>query len=104
MTLKVVLRMQAVEDEDAIFTYLQMQSPRTAARFQNAYQAALRAIVKNPLDGHRFPGEPEGLRYRRPVGFMSYFVIYREHSTAVEVLRILHGAMDFGAALGVTET
>ena len=104
MTFKVVLRMQAVEDEDAIFTYLQKQSPRTAARFQEAYQDALRAILKNPLDGHRFPGEREGLRYRRPDGFKNYFVIYRVHSMGVEVLRVLHGARDFDSALGLLDT
>ena len=104
MSLKVVLRMQAVEDEDAIFTYLQKQSPRAAARFQEAYQDALRAILKNPLDGHHFPGEREGLRYLRPAGFKNYFVIYRMHFTAVEVLRILHGARDFEAALGLLDS
>ena len=102
MTWKVVLRMQAVEDEDAIFHYLQQQSPRTAARFNTAYQAALRAIVADPLAGMRLAiPEIEGeLRYRRPDGFPNYLVIYRIHLTAVEILRVLHGAMDLPRALG----
>jgi plasmid stabilization system protein ParE len=40
------------------------------------------------------------LRVWRVSGFPNHLVFYIEHSAAIEVVRILHGAMDIESELG----
>ena len=85
------------------FEYLaERASIDTANRFIDAAHEAFGNLAKNPGLGATFPARSPkltGLRVSRVSGFENYLIFYREHSTGVEIVRVLHGARDIRRVL-----
>jgi toxin ParE1/3/4 len=87
--LRVLRTPQAQRDYDDIVEYLDEHSPAAADRFATAVASQCRLLSRFPQLGRvrdeLYPG-------MRSVVVGKYLISYRITSTAVEILRILHGA------------
>jgi toxin ParE1/3/4 len=92
--LRVLRTPQAQRDYDDIVEYLDNHSPAAADRFATAVAGQCRLLSRFPRLGRArnelYPG-------MRSVVVGKYLIFYRITSTAVEVLRILHGARNLPA-------
>lgn len=81
----------AQDDALSIWAYIAADSPRSADRLIDKIDAALNVISQYPGVGRDRADIRPGMR-THVVG--AYVILYRELETAVEVVRILHGARD----------
>ena len=68
-------------------------------------ESTLKDLSDSPGSGSPFESDqPElaHLRFRRVKGFPNHLVFYVEHTNAIEVVRILHGARDLDTELRKT--
>src|SRR5271165_768014 len=79
----------ALADRDAIFDYIEGDSPQAAITVDDRIRTEIESLARFPQRGR--PGRIEGTRelviLRTP-----YIVCYRITGNAVRILRILHGA------------
>jgi toxin ParE1/3/4 len=102
VAVKVLRRIKAARDAEAIADFIGEQSLDAAVRFLLQTEATLEYLAEFPGMGGRFVSDiPElaELRVWRVKGFPNHLIFYREHPGAIEVVRILHGAMDLEAEL-----
>ena len=93
---RVIQSNEALADLDAIYDYIgiEKQSPRAADRFMDELQEKLEAYARQPEMGESRPELDESLRsftFKK-----NYVVIYRPVDEGIDVLRVLHGARDYG--------
>jgi toxin ParE1/3/4 len=96
------VRPLADSEVDAYADRIAQDSLDAAFRFLDAVQAAFDRIGESPGIGSlRYAHLPnlDGLRMWPIPKFEHYLVFYMEHPTYVDVLRVLHGAMDLPTAL-----
>ena len=79
----------AMADIRVIKDYIAQDSPDAARNWQVAINEKCRRLGDTPGIGVARPEVIPGIR-SFPVG--SYLIIYRESASAVEIIRILHGA------------
>ncbi len=91
----VVYLAQARLDLKAIFHYIAQENPDAAAQVLRMIDAKAHALVEMPHMGQSAEELTTGLR-RFPAG--SFVIFYRESSSGIEVVRVLHGARDIEAA------
>jgi len=75
-------------------------APDAAERFVVALEDTLKLLAKNPeLGARREFARPElsGMRSFPVKSFEKHLVFYRPINAGIEVLRVMHGARDFGA-------
>jgi toxin ParE1/3/4 len=99
---RILRRIRAAEDAESIAGYIAKQSPEAAVRFLLQAEATLEFLAEFPSLGERFPIDiPElaDLRVSRVKGFPNHLIFYNDHPAAIEVVRILHGAMDIETEL-----
>jgi toxin ParE1/3/4 len=99
---KVLRRIKAARDAEAITDFIGKQSLDAALRFLLQAEATLEYLAEFPSIGGRFVSDiPElaELRVCRVKGFPNHLIFYLENPNAIEVVRILHGAMDLEAEL-----
>jgi toxin ParE1/3/4 len=86
---RIVWSLFAIEDREAIFSYIEADSPRAAARVDDAIEAQIELLAATPEIGRvgRVAGTRELVIQRTP-----YIVAYRIEAAVVRVLRVLHGA------------
>lgn len=79
----------ALTDRDAIFSYIEADSPRAAIRIDEAIEAAARQLIAFPDSGRsgRVSGTRELIIPRTP-----YILSYAVTVDTVRILRVLHGA------------
>ena len=103
MKLRLVIHTEASEDIDKYAWYLGERSLDAADRFQDCVLETARWLVAYPGAGHRLSlRRNEGLRVIAVRDFPNHLVIYREHSGALELVRVVHGARDLPAVLAPT--
>ncbi|MBN9548396.1 MAG: type II toxin-antitoxin system RelE/ParE family toxin [Alphaproteobacteria bacterium] len=90
---RLVFAKRAVTDLEAIADYIAADSPARATIFVQELRGACGELCTMPeryplVEGH----QSSGIR-RRVYG--SYLIFFRVGSHAVEILHILHGAMDY---------
>lgn len=103
MSRRVVRLPRARRDLVETAAWLGERNPDAALRFLAAVEATLAAVADAPgIGAARQYEDPRlaGLRMLRVRGFARYLVFYREAPGAIELVRVLHGARDIGAALG----
>ena len=90
----------AFSDLRSIHAYVRRDSDERAERLIGTLRAAVRLIAERPMIGRSREEIAVGLR-----SFVSssYVIYYRVAAGRVEIVRVLHGAMDAGAALGSGE-
>lgn len=91
--MNVVLTEQAVSDLIAIGRHIQQDNPARAVTFVAELEDRCERLGMTPLAFPLIPGrEHAGIR-RRVHG--NYLIFYRVRTDAVEILHVLHGAMDY---------
>jgi addiction module RelE/StbE family toxin len=79
----------ALSDRDAIFTYVEAESPHAAISIDERIAAAARRLIEFPESGR--PGRVPGTRELVIPG-TPYVAAYTVTKTNVRILRVLHGA------------
>ncbi len=100
--MRILRRLKAAQDAEDIADYIASDSLETAIRFLENTESTLRDLAISPGMGSSFDSdhaELASLRDRRVKGFPNHVIFYFEHATAIEVVRILHGARDLDSVL-----
>lgn len=87
--MKIVWSLFAITDREAIFNYIEADSPRAAARIDDLIEAQVDALTAFPETGR--PGRVAGTR-ELVVQQTPYIVVYQVENDMVKAFRVLHGA------------
>jgi addiction module RelE/StbE family toxin len=79
-------------DRNAIFDYIEGDSPRAAASIDDRIEACVKGLAQFPEMGR--PGRLEGTR-ELVISRTPYIAAYRIIGDAVRILRVLHGAQQW---------
>jgi toxin ParE1/3/4 len=79
----------AIEDRDAIFDYIEEDSPHAAVVVDERIRVQVRQLLQFPETGR--PGRVEGTR-ELVISRTPYIAAYRIAGDTVRILRVLHGA------------
>jgi toxin ParE1/3/4 len=82
----------AMNDREAIFDYLEADSPRAAILIDDRIEAQVELLIDTPEIGR--PGRIEGAR-ELVVPRTPYIAAYRIERETVTILRVLHGAQEW---------
>ncbi len=88
---------EATRDIREIWAYLAQDSTKAARRVRLQLFDACHRIAENPGIGHRREDLTDKPVLFWPVG--SYLIIYKVSLKSVEVVRVLHGALDIARRL-----
>jgi toxin ParE1/3/4 len=80
----------AQSDRDAIFDYIEADSPRAAIAVDDRIRTQAEILAQFPYSGR--PGRIEGTR-ELVISRTPYIAAYRIAGDTVRILRVLHGAM-----------
>jgi toxin ParE1/3/4 len=86
--------------------YLAERNPDIADRFITAAGIAFQKLAKTPSIGAEYPFKSPrlaGIRRWFIPGFKNHLIFYRVSDTAVEIVRVLHGAQNIEAILAGDE-
>lgn len=87
--MKIAWSPAAIADRDAIFDYIETDSPRAAIAVDERIEAAVVRLAQYPESGR--PGRVEGTR-ELVVNDAPYILPYRVDGDIVRILRVLHSA------------
>jgi toxin ParE1/3/4 len=82
----------AMNDREAIFDYIEADSPRAAVLVDDRIESQLELLIHTPEIGR--PGRVEGTR-ELVIQQTPYLVAYRIERGTVRILRVLHGAQQW---------
>uniref|UniRef100_B0T7Z6 Addiction module toxin, RelE/StbE family n=1 Tax=Caulobacter sp. (strain K31) TaxID=366602 RepID=B0T7Z6_CAUSK len=82
----------AMADREAIFDYIEAESPRVAIAIDERISAQSQTLIQFPHSGR--PGRIEGTR-ELVIGQTPFVVAYRVTDDLVRILRVLHGAQEW---------
>ncbi len=100
---RIVFRPAAEADLHEIVAYIADRSPDSAERFGDAARATVEWLAANPGVGRRVDlgaRRPDPRRQFAVRGFRAYPVFHRHTRRELIVVRVLHGARNFGPLLG----
>ena len=92
--MQLVFLSKAEQDLEAIGDYIALNNPRRAASFVRELQAQCRKLAMSPKAYRPRPELGKGLR---SCAHGNYLILYAESDRLVQIVRILHGAMDIEA-------
>jgi toxin ParE1/3/4 len=84
---------EAWHDLEEIVTYIAKKNPAAAARLTDRIETECWQLAEQHGLGQARPDLGAGVRFL-PIG--SYLIFYRESGEDIQVLRVLHGARDYG--------
>lgn len=92
---------QAFRDLDDIAAYIGLDNPQAALRFLDSLESRFQLLAASPGIGRVRPDLGTGIR-----GFPveDHSIFYRQVSTGIEVVRVLHGSRDIEALFHDDET
>ena len=90
--MKIVWSVFAISDREAIFSYIEADSPRAAARIDDLIEKQVDALTDFPESGR--PGRVSGTR-ELVIQQTPYIVAYKVEGDIVKALRVLHGAQQW---------
>lgn len=82
----------AIEDRDAIFDYIEEDSPRAAVVVDDRIRVQVRQLLQYPETGR--PGRVDGTR-ELVIRHTPYIAAYRVSGNVVRILRVLHSAQQW---------
>jgi addiction module RelE/StbE family toxin len=88
----------AQADRDAIFDYIEADSPQAAVNVDERIRAQVEGLLQFPESGR--PGRVAGTR-ESVIDRTPYIAAYRIAGDTVRVLRILHGAREWPIHFGM---
>jgi toxin ParE1/3/4 len=97
--MKLYERTAAVADITRAIARIALDNPSAAQHFYSAVRLAYAEIRRFPYIGVKRHFTEAGVRSWRVRRF-PYLVFYRPTAERVEIIRVLHGAMDLGRELG----
>ena len=83
----------AFRDLEGITTWLGTRNPVAASQWTDRIEAECWRLARDPGIGQLRPDLATGLRFF-PVG--NYLIFYRASVEGIEVIRVIHGARDYG--------
>jgi toxin ParE1/3/4 len=86
----------ALADREAIFDYIEADSPRAAVVMDDRIEARVEGLARFPKMGR--PGRIDGTR-ELVIGRTPYIAAYRIVGKTVRILRVLHGAQQWPDAM-----
>jgi addiction module RelE/StbE family toxin len=89
MTVRIVWSPFAVADRDAIFTFIEIDSPAAAIEVDRRIELSINRLATFALSGR--PGRVDGTR-ELIIPQTPYIVAYAVMADRIRILRILHGA------------
>jgi len=91
--MKIVLRDEAVEDLEAIFTWIGKDNPSAAARVVRSLRQRLDLLLSPGMARMGRPGADEGTF---ELVEAPYIIVYEVHDDReeIEILAVVHGAQD----------
>jgi len=92
--MQLVFLPKAEQDLEAIGDHIALNNPRRAASFVRELQAQCRKLAMSPKAYRPRPELGKGLR---SCAHGNYLILYAESDGLVQIVRILHGAMDIEA-------
>ena len=107
MSARILIRPNAQADLDDTAEYIGRENPAAAVRFLTTAEETFKQLLSTPGLGRvREYLDPRltGLRSWRIRGFENWLTFYRPTDGGIEVVRVLHGARDFGPILAEDET
>ena len=87
---------RAEQDLETIGDYIALDNPRRAASFVRELQVQCRKLAMSPKAYRPRPELGKGLR---SCAYGNYLILFVENAELVQIVRILHGAMDIAAQL-----
>lgn len=84
----------AFRDLSEIVRYIGSRNPDAAVRLTDRLETECWRLARDPGVGQPRPDLAPSLRFF-PVG--NYLIFYRESAEGIQVVRVLHGARDYGA-------
>jgi len=100
--MKLYERTAAIDDITRAIAWTAVNNAAAARRFYSALQQAYREIRRHPYIGVKRHFAESGVRSWRVAGF-PYLIFYKPTAERVEIVRVLHGAMDLERELGAGE-
>ncbi len=88
---------EAAKDVREIWSYIAQDNPRAARRFRLKLFEACQILAGHPGIGHRRQDLSDKPVLFWPVG--SYLIVYYPARRPIEIVRVLHGALDISAVL-----
>ena len=88
------IRPKARRDLAYIAAFIKLDNPEAAQAFRLAVEQELELLRVHPFLGRRRYFRTAGLRSWRVSHFEKYLIFYLPTDTALEVVRVLHGARD----------
>ena len=87
----------ALQDMNECIEYFESRDRSVADRFLKSVKETVEMLCGNPELGERFRRDLTGtIRRRGIVKFANYLIFYRREDSTLQVLRIIHGARDYG--------
>ena len=86
----------AIADRNAIFDYIEADSPQAAVTIDERIEKAVESLMKFPEKGR--PGRVDGTR-ELVIERTPYIAAYRIGKNIVRILRVLHGAQQWPQAI-----
>src|SRR4051812_12111218 len=86
---RVVWSVRSQRDIKGIYAYIAQVAPLAARRFAPRLIAAVESLADHPMRGRRLHGD-----VREMVAIRPYVVRYRLRGSAVQIIRIKHGAQE----------
>ncbi|HEX4303330.1 MAG TPA: type II toxin-antitoxin system RelE/ParE family toxin [Rhizomicrobium sp.] len=93
----------AERDIDDIAMYIAADNVQSALRFEAELNTALARLQAFPAMGRVIVGSPALRVMRVSSRFRHYLIVYRWDDPTVEILRLLHDAMDIRARLDLPD-
>jgi plasmid stabilization system protein ParE len=94
------LTTRALDDLDAIWSFIAEDSVKAANRVESAILAACRRLAKHPsLGPRRAEITPLPVRFWAVSRYPNFIVAYRPETRPLQVVAVLHGKRDMGAVL-----
>lgn len=94
------IRPKARSDLANIAAWTKLDNPEASLAFRAAVEQELELLRLHPFLGRLRHFRNRGLRSWRVSHFEKYLIFYRPTDTALEVVRVLHGARDLQRILG----
>jgi len=97
MTLSQFITPEAERNIEDIGGYLEERNASVARRFTRSVGKTIEMLLRNPNLGERLCADLTGeIRYQTVLEFKNYLIFYRRVDSVLEIVRVLHGARDYG--------
>jgi plasmid stabilization system protein ParE len=95
------LTQDAIEDLDAIWSFIFKDNPDAADAVEDETRSVCFLLAQGPLKGHVRPDLTKlPVRFWTPPKYPNYMIVYKPDSRPIEIVRVLHGMRNLKRILG----